>query len=385
MIMFVSGRPTDSETTILFTDDQLYDLADSVCGAMEYKMNVSVETCTEKFRGPVTTTPKRPTILCQTSTKLIFSIEPSKSYQLAALVPDMTEDSNVISDINYLILEPNQEQGVIRTTPKRSYTLWSTELKEGSPGVWQGGARVPDYDESKVPPQKGYTIKHLVPNVNGSRVLAKFTWNTNGECDIWFDVINSCDSIPTKSTKITLKHKGDEPQVDFDNLKVEDNCTVNVTGLYGSTVLQYRTPSCKTDNCEPPEVVPEIPVNIFIEANKETMDTWEVRANWARPHRLPDSYTVTLSTADANRTVVLQGVSVTVNILDIFIQASKETMDTWEVRASWAECTTKRRQTLRRQTEHRQDFTSTGLFADRTLRRQNSSPTGLISDAIYLR
>ncbi|KAJ8718078.1 hypothetical protein PYW07_006008 [Mythimna separata] len=82
-----------------------------------------------------------------------------------------------------------------------------------------------------------------------------------------------------------------------------------------------------------------VTVNILdniIEANKETMDTWEVRASWARPHRLPDSYTVTLSTEDANRTVVLHGVSVTVNILDNIIEANKETMDTWEVRASWA-------------------------------------------------
>ncbi|KAJ8717423.1 hypothetical protein PYW08_005822 [Mythimna loreyi] len=310
MILFVSGRPTDSGKT-LFTKYQLSDLAYNVCGDLALELNVTEDACMDKYWAPDTSMPKNKTsvkILCQTNTKLIISIEPSEKHQLVALVPDLTEDINIISDINYLLLDPNENQGVVYTTPKRSYTLWSTELEQGSPVAWQGGDKVPDYDATTVPPHKRYTIKpRLLRSLKGPGVLARFTWNTSGECDIWFDVVNTCKSVTTKSTKITLNHKGDEPQVDFDHLAIDDDCRINVTGMYGSTVLKYRTLTCKAINCEPPEIVPEIPDNIFIEANKDSMDTWEVRASWARPHRLPDSYTVTLSTSDANRTVVLHG------------------------------------------------------------------------------
>lgn len=40
MTLFVSGKPMDSDKTKLFTDEQLLDLADSVCFDLELEIDV---------------------------------------------------------------------------------------------------------------------------------------------------------------------------------------------------------------------------------------------------------------------------------------------------------------------------------------------------------
>nr|BAS29645.2 Torso [Mamestra brassicae] len=294
MILFVCGKPTDSDETKLFTDDQLFDLAESVCYDLEFVINVPLKTCEASFWAPKTRTAEQlseVTIKCQTNKSMTFHIDPSESYQLVALVPHVTNDSDTLSYINYLVIDPKQDQGVISTTPTRNYTIWRALLEQGSPVEWRGGEQAPEYNEYTVPEHKRYEIKiSQKPSSNGSSVLASFTWNTTGDCDIWFDVYNMCTNISTKSTKVLQKRRDDEPHVDFDQPTFDDDCDLEVTGMFGTSHLKYQTHSCKEIDCTPKEIKPPMPDNITIEAIKDSIDTWEVHLNWTLPNRNPDSY-----------------------------------------------------------------------------------------------
>ncbi|CAH0696042.1 unnamed protein product [Spodoptera exigua] len=194
--------------------------------------------------------------------------------------------------IKHSIIEPWSEFEEIAVTPQVNYTLWSTELKEGSPIMWRRGETFPRHDVVQV--NKTYEIKKdFHPNEDPSVLDGRFTWNTNGDADVCFDVVNSCEKSHLVHKKV-WPNNSKEPYVVFDKLPVEDDCIIHVIGLYGTTKLTYRTPSCYQDNCVPPEIEPEMPGNITIAAIEDLFDSWEVHVSWAKPDLLPDSYRVTL-------------------------------------------------------------------------------------------
>ncbi|KAH9635865.1 hypothetical protein HF086_002425 [Spodoptera exigua] len=221
LTLYVSGKPTGGENSKIFTDFQLKDLALDVCTQLELFLNV----------------------------------------------------------IKHSIIEPWSEFEEIAVTPQVNYTLWSTELKEGSPIMWRRGETFPRHDVVQV--NKTYEIKKdFHPNEDPSVLDGRFTWNTNGDADVCFDVVNSCEKSHLVHKKV-WPNNSKEPYVVFDKLPVEDDCIIHVIGLYGTTKLTYRTPSCYQDNCVPPAI-------------EDLFDSWEVHVSWAKPDLLPDSYRVTL-------------------------------------------------------------------------------------------
>ncbi|KAF9422319.1 hypothetical protein HW555_001909 [Spodoptera exigua] len=287
LTLYVSGKPTGGENSKIFTDFQLKDLALDVCTQLELFLNVTIDSCLESYWAPEQSMPQlspHVRIRCWRNESIWFQIEPSENFQLVALVPD---PNNASIYIKHSIIEPWSEFEEIAVTPQVNYTLWSTELKEGSPIMWRRGETFPRHDVVQV--NKTYVIKKdFHPNEDPSVLDGRFTWNTNGDADLCFDVVNSCEKSHLVHKKVWPNSK--EPYVVFDKLPVEDDCIIHVIGLYGTTKLTYQTPSCYQDNCVPPEIQPEMPDNITIAAIEDLFDSWEVHVSWAKPELLPDSY-----------------------------------------------------------------------------------------------
>lgn len=66
-------------------------------------------------------------------------------------------------------------------TPQVNYTIWSTELKDGSPVKWRRGDTLPPHDRLMAQENKTYEIKKFFhPTVDPSVLDGRFTWNTSG-------------------------------------------------------------------------------------------------------------------------------------------------------------------------------------------------------------
>ncbi|CAH1640431.1 unnamed protein product [Spodoptera littoralis] len=292
LTLYVSGKPTGSE---IFTDFQLKDLALDVCTQLEFFVNVTVDTCTENYWAPeqsIQLSSPHVKIRCWRNKSIWFQIEPSEYFQLVALVPHPNNGSNYIQ---HSIIEPWREFEEIPITPQVNYTIWSTKLKEGSPVMWTRGDTFPRQDRNITQVNKTYEIKkffHL--NADPSVLDGRFTWNISGDADVCFDVVNSCQKSNLKQKKIWPNSKDSEPYVVFDKLPVDDECIINVVGMYGTTTVTYRTPSCYSGDCLLSPIEPEMPTNVTIVAIEDDFDSWEVHVSWARPDVLPDSYNVSL-------------------------------------------------------------------------------------------
>ncbi|XP_063894407.1 tyrosine-protein kinase receptor torso [Helicoverpa armigera] len=311
MTLYVSAKPIDfGQKNILFSDYQLENLANEVCNDLELIINVTAKTCRNNYRAPDWSKPINSTsvsVRCLTRHSIRFDIDPSQHYQLVALVPQLNNDSSSgITYINYSIIEPYQHQGQISTTPQRNYTIWSAVLKDGSPIEWLRGDKAPSYNSSME--HRRYDIKPAFPpKTQDSTITGRFSWNSIGDYDACFDVANSCVKTKFQSTKVGPISRDSDPGVEFE-VQPNDECSIRVTGLYGSTDFQYHTPSWNksqySQNAE--EIQPEIPDNITIVAIKDIGGTWDVYVFWQKPQLFPDYYNVTVH-AENTRTVIVPG------------------------------------------------------------------------------
>ncbi|CAH0590074.1 unnamed protein product [Chrysodeixis includens] len=308
MVLYVSARPTDSDETKIFTNSQLAGLAAGVCSDMEFYLNVSEETCAKSFWAPDPMLPELPSpvrIRCQSSWSIKFQIEPSHNWQLVALVPQLNDNQSDMDYIEYTLVPPDTEFEELSTTPDRNYTLWSAILKEGVPQIWLGGDEVPAYNKSMLPSHRNYSIQYQFYADVGDKfgVNATFTWNTTGDGDACFHVVNICQETGPRDMKVLPNKYNVKPQITFDKLSFNDRCDIQVTGLYGSTTLSYHTPSSTSSHARQ---LPDIPSDIFLEAREDSAATWQVRVNWSAPAHPPDKYNVTLRTRTI-QSIVLPG------------------------------------------------------------------------------
>uniref|UniRef100_A0A2A4JQG1 receptor protein-tyrosine kinase n=1 Tax=Heliothis virescens TaxID=7102 RepID=A0A2A4JQG1_HELVI len=306
MTLYVSAKPIDSEPNkLLFSNLQLENLANEVCNDLEWYINVTVETCVKNYLAPDTSQTKKAKVRvrCLTSQSIRFHIEPSEYFQLVALDPQLSNDTtSEINYINYSIIEPYEEYGQISTTPQRNYTIWSTELKDGSPILWHGGYKAPSYNTSIE--HRTYDIKPFFHSKKqDSAVTGRFSWNSTGDLDGCFDVANTCLKTKFKTTKVWPTSK--DPEAVFE-VQYSDECDIQVTGMYGTTTYHYHTPSCDKFRCPSKEIKPEIPDNITIVAIRDITGTWDVHVSWQKPQRFPDYYNVTVH-AENIRTMIVPG------------------------------------------------------------------------------
>ncbi|XP_050550733.1 tyrosine-protein kinase receptor torso isoform X2 [Spodoptera frugiperda] len=295
LTLYVSGKPTGGENSKIFTDFQLNDLALDVCTQLEFFVNVTVNRCMENYWAPEQSMPQlspHVRIRCWRNKSIWFQIKPSENFQLVALVPHPNNDDYFIQ---HSIIEPWGEFEEMPITPQVNYTIWSTELKDGSPVKWRRGDTLPPHDRLMAQENKTYEIKKFFhPTVDPSVLDGRFTWNTSGDADVCFDVLNFCGKSNLKQKKIWPNNENIEPYVVFDRLPVEDECIMEVVGMYGTTKVTYRTPFCYPGDCPPSPMEPEMATNITIFAIEDSFDSWEVHVSWARPDVLHDLYNVSL-------------------------------------------------------------------------------------------
>lgn len=92
-------------------------------------------------------------------------------------------------------MKPFKEYEVISTFLVNNYTLWTTELIDGSPVSWRGGETVPPYDEKATPPPRHYDVKvnFSRADVNDSVLVnALLSWNTTGGKRFFLGLIKVC-------------------------------------------------------------------------------------------------------------------------------------------------------------------------------------------------
>ncbi|XP_075981542.1 tyrosine-protein kinase receptor torso-like [Anticarsia gemmatalis] len=302
---YVSGKPMDIEKTkTLIPDDLMIEQLEMVAGDVCFHMALNKLTdadedkCkydfldTEFALSPHLSPVK---IRCTTESTIRFQIVPSQNLQLVILVPEFSNDSDVFSVINYSLIEPLMEYGDVSTTPISNYTLWSTELVNGTPRTWQGGDLVPLYNESALPKHQEYEVKvdFRKELVNSTTLMAGvLTWSPRDENDVCFDVSNLCDNSEDGNRDITKIWPNQKPELDINKLPLNTTCNFSVKGLYGTTYFKYTTPTCEKIYCT--SMKPAYPEIINIEAFEESSDTWEVHVGWKKPIIAVERYNITL-------------------------------------------------------------------------------------------
>lgn len=299
--IFVSGETLDrKKSKTLFTDSQFYYLAGNVCSDLDYFNVLNISNCQKDFwkaQLPLNShsniqkeSPAK--IRCTTKYSVRFTIAPSTNWQLVVLVPESNNNDEIdIYSVSYQIIEPKKGHGKAYTSSNMNYTLWSTEMIKGSPIYWKRGDKVSLYIE---PEHKEYDVdvkflKHKVDdNISWDALV---TWNSRGDDDLCFDIVNFC---PESGMQETTVWPEEGPNKLFTNLTLDVVCNIQIKGLYGITKLTYRTPAYIDDTRY--HSVPEIPQNVYVEASEDRNETWQVFVSWSSPSVDVERYNITLFT-----------------------------------------------------------------------------------------
>ncbi|XP_059059666.1 tyrosine-protein kinase receptor torso-like [Achroia grisella] len=281
-------------------------LAEFVCRDLQIyqygSKSFTVSSCKENmldYNSDPTVAPPKVQVNCQFQYNVRYRLSPAvgTSWRLVVLLPD-DRDNNFI---NYDLRMSNEQFGEVSTSPPGNYTIWVTALNSnGSHSAWRRIQRIGIWNETGNIYKEEYKINVTLSHVheNDSTVKALFSWKSNDDSDVCFDVMSSCNGN-TISDKIWPNQ---DRSWSVEELPLNADCQMQVSGKHGTTRFTYKTLSCENfSSC----IDLSMARNVTIDAETSASAGWDVVVRWAVPARLPARYNVTLRSEHVRRTIIV--------------------------------------------------------------------------------